>query len=328
MSLRFGRGAGTQLEGAQLDGEAIDLGARATATLVDSASDLPSDQALAWVGLFVVVASSALLGPAAALFRRIVPDRNVGFVRWAFGDLLFVAAAFVLGSFLGAGWVAGLAEHTDAAGLEFVRLSEGGAALPKILVSIGVQVVVMACCSGLGYVLATRREPSAVRSLGLEPKGSLRAVGLGALGFLIFAPAVLASGWLWSYVVSLAGESAAPQAAALQGSMLEGTSLWVFLALVVLVVPLCEEFLFRGYLQPVLVQNFGDRGGVLIGALVFAMLHETTAQLSVFILALVLGTVMLRSRRLASAWCAHALNNGVAMFLVLHPSTRDMVLGG
>lgn len=308
--------------------QGLDVTLESQAEVAKAASDMPSEASLAWLGLFVMIASLALVGPAAALFRRIVPDRNVGFVRWAFGDLLVVVLTFLIGSSVGAQWVAGLAGSQGPGGLELVQWSEGGTALPKILVSLGVTAAVMALSSGVAYVLAKRREPSAVRSLGLEVSGSARGAGLGAVGFLIFAPAVLASGWLWSYVVSMAGETAAPQVAAVQGSMLEGTSLWVFLALVVLVIPLGEEFLFRSYLQPVLVQNFGDRGGVLIGALVFAMLHETTAQLSVFILAVVLGTVMLRSRRLASAWCAHALNNAVAIFLVLHPSTRDLVLGG
>jgi membrane protease YdiL (CAAX protease family) len=37
--------------------------------------------------------------------------------------------------------------------------------------------------------------------------------------------------------------------------------------------PLCEELLFRGFLQPLLVRSFGAAAGILIAALAFGLLH-------------------------------------------------------
>ena len=37
--------------------------------------------------------------------------------------------------------------------------------------------------------------------------------------------------------------------------------------------PLCEEIVFRGFLQPLLVRSFGAASGVLLAALAFGLMH-------------------------------------------------------
>jgi hypothetical protein len=85
---------------------------------------------------------------------------------------------------------------------------------------------------------------------------------------------------------------------------------WV---LAVAVLPFLEELCFRGFLQPLLVQNLSDRGGVAATAALFALIHEVHAFLPVFVLSLVMGGIMLRTRRLTAAWCVHALNNALTL---------------
>ena len=86
--------------------------------------------------------------------------------------------------------------------------------------------------------------------------------------------------------------------------------------LVILVLPFFEELIFRGFLQPLFVQNLGDRGGVFLASLVFAVLHGDSAFLPIFCLALLLGSLKLRTQSLASCFAVHALHNAV-VFLTL-----------
>ena len=50
-------------------------------------------------------------------------------------------------------------------------------------------------------------------------------------------------------------------------------SLVIVMAFVVLLGPLFEELLFRGFLLPLLARTFGPAGGVVLSALPFALLH-------------------------------------------------------
>ena len=81
--------------------------------------------------------------------------------------------------------------------------------------------------------------------------------------------------------------------------------------------PLLEEVLFRGFLQPLLVQNFRDKGGIVLTSALFAVMHGTSAFLPIFGLSLILGAVMLRTQRLTAVWAIHALHNGLQVALLL-----------
>jgi uncharacterized protein len=83
-----------------------------------------------------------------------------------------------------------------------------------------------------------------------------------------------------------------------------------------LVLPLFEELLFRGFLQPLLVQNLHDRAGLVLTALCFALLHGVEAGVPIFGFALILGGLMLRTQRLAACWSVHALHNALVFAIV------------
>jgi membrane protease YdiL (CAAX protease family) len=90
-------------------------------------------------------------------------------------------------------------------------------------------------------------------------------------------------------------------------------------ALVIFVLPFFEELVFRGFLQPLFVQNLGDRGGVFLTSLVFAIPHGDSAFLPIFGLALLLGSLKLRTQRLSAPYAVHALHNAVAFVLLGYP---------
>jgi uncharacterized protein len=71
-----------------------------------------------------------------------------------------------------------------------------------------------------------------------------------------------------------------------------------------------EESLFRGYLQPTLVEKLGPMFGVVVGALVFAVYHLSFAPLPLagkVLLGLVFGLLSYRTRSLYPGAIAHAM---------------------
>jgi membrane protease YdiL (CAAX protease family) len=155
-----------------------------------------------------------------------------------------------------------------------------------------------------------------VRCLGLWPGRNGRAVLAGALAYALLLPAIIGTTAWWPWVFARLGGQYELQAIVLELAALRGAALAAAVVLAVLVVPLLEELLFRSFLQPLLVQNLGDRGGVAATSVVFAALHGPSAFLPLFALSLVLGFVMLRTQRLAAAWAVHALHNGLQLALL------------
>lgn len=98
----------------------------------------------------------------------------------------------------------------------------------------------------------------------------------------------------------------------------------VFALVAVVLVPLAEEYLFRGFVYARIRSLAGPRLAVFLSAAVFAGAHAGAAAHGVwvlvaqtFVLGLVLGWLRLRSDRLFPSMVAHIANNAVAILLVL-----------
>lgn len=114
--------------------------------------------------------------------------------------------------------------------------------------------------------------------------------GLGLYPFTAVSAAVLTS--LLGYQGNLAAADAIPT-----------TPLMAVLAIVALAVmaPLCEEFLFRGVIQPV-YEKRGPHWTVLFVGFLFIIFHLSLLQgLSIILLALMLGFVNFRTRSLPAS---------------------------
>jgi membrane protease YdiL (CAAX protease family) len=110
---------------------------------------------------------------------------------------------------------------------------------------------------------------------------------------------------------------------------------FAMLILVLAIVPgICEEILFRGFMQSGLVRALGGaRRGVVAGALLFAAFHLDPWRFAgVFVLGLFLGYAVVRSGSIWPAVAGHALNNalsiGVAAFSDADTAPRAGVPGG
>jgi CAAX protease family protein len=164
---------------------------------------------------------------------------------------------------------------------------------------------------------AHRLDPDGARSLGFRAGGSGRAALAGLCAYALCTPVLLGTTLLWPWVVEALGEPFEPQVLLTHFADVGPVALPLAFLLTAVVQPLLEEILFRGFLQPLLVQNLNDWAGIALTSVLFALLHGTSAFLPIFSLSLVLGGLMLRTRRIAAPWLVHGLHNGIVLALTL-----------
>lgn len=109
-----------------------------------------------------------------------------------------------------------------------------------------------------------------------------------------------------------------------EGFMLENLpqSTWeIILAglTVIVVAPLVEEIIFRGLLQNLTARIWGAVPGMVIAAIVFALVHNEAWFLFGLIgVGLVLGFVFQATGSVTAAWVAHAVHNAVSLGLMVN----------
>ncbi|MCP3915560.1 MAG: CPBP family intramembrane metalloprotease [bacterium] len=173
---------------------------------------------------------------------------------------------------------------------------------------------------------ARRCDPGGLRRLGLHGSGSVRAAWAGFVAYLFSVPGLYGLGIMWPWLMQRMGATWTPQEIAEGIGELAGAELTWIVALAVVVIPFCEELLFRGFLQPVFVARVGPGAGVVLASVVFGALHGASQFLPIFGLALVLGGVMLHTQRLAAVWFLHALHNGTQLVLYTQLSESTSLL--
>ena len=99
--------------------------------------------------------------------------------------------------------------------------------------------------------------------------------------------------------------------------------------LIVFIVPIAEELLFRGFLQTWLKQKVGWGKAILITSIIFSLFHFSTQQgahnlsllSSLFILSCFLGFLYERQQSLFASIALHMVFNGVSILLLLKGSS-------
>ena len=260
----------------------------------------PSDE-LPWVGLLLAAAGIALLPVASYLIRTLVPERRVFFARWGFSHVILVVLAGLFMSLL------------MRFGVDLLGWNEPGQSNPLGVMAMSSVILAFASLVAMGY--AKRCEVVGWRALGFPRGRDPRSLMVAVVAFLFILPVVFGVNLLWPTVLRFMGGAPAPQEIMLAIQSLEGSALVVGVVLAIIIQPFLEEVLFRGFLQPLLVQNLSDRGGVIATSVLFAFMHGSSAFLPVFVLSLAIGGVMLRTQRLSAAWLVHALHNAVIFFV-------------
>lgn len=86
---------------------------------------------------------------------------------------------------------------------------------------------------------------------------------------------------------------------------------------VVIMAPIIEEMIFRGVIMHGLMRNYSKFTAVFVSALMFALFHLNPWQFpATFILGIVLGILMLRTRNIYLCILGHAINNGLVLISI------------
>lgn len=291
----------------------------------------PDFAELARLGVVCVAVAFALAPIATLLARRIYPGRNIFFARWGFSRVVLVVLVALLSSIfasaLCAHWIPAPAEGaTEGAPGALSTLVLGGQAVPTVMLAFFASLA-MWLATGTAIVLLVKQvSPEGLGALGLRSDRLPAALLVALVGYVLLSPGIYGLGMIWRWVLEALGRSDGPQAVALELGLLD--SIWFPLGAVfaILVIPFFEELAFRGFLQPLFVQNFGDKGGVVLTSAGFALLHGEVAFLPIFGLSLVLGSVMLRTQRLAAPILVHSLNNALMVLVLRHADTQELMM--
>ena len=199
-----------------------------------------------------------------------------------------------------------------------------GGSVARALAVGAILVAVYAVQLGVVWVVAHRHGIGLADSVGIRRVPRLRAWVGSAIGLavvvrvlaLVYSEVVISSG------LKLQGQSTDPLRYFAPGSM--GSLMLVIL--VVLVAPLVEEIVFRGIVLASLRERWGDRAAILVSSLVFAALHlNLFSFLPIFAVALVLGSLFVRSRSLWVNIACHSAFNGIGVVFLLALRSRGLV---
>ena len=108
--------------------------------------------------------------------------------------------------------------------------------------------------------------------------------------------------------------------------IIDSTLIGLLLAItVVILAPLGEEILFRGFLQKLLEESWQDiTRAVLITSLFFAFIHMNPVWvIQIYFLGVVLGYLAWRTGSILTSLILHSLNNGTALILTNYSDTIE-----
>ena len=83
---------------------------------------------------------------------------------------------------------------------------------------------------------------------------------------------------------------------------------------IVVIAPITEELIFRGVIMHGLMRNYSKFTAIFVSALMFALFHLNPWQFpATFMLGLLLGILMVRTRNIYLCIVGHAINNGLVL---------------
>ena len=264
--------------------------------MVDGVEGNFGSGAVALVGALLLFSGVGLVPVGRLLSERLFPRARVHFVRWGFTHVLAVTVFFLLAS---------------AFALHLI----GDEGVAHVLMA---GAAAFALTAAFILCVAKRTEPTPWSSLGLTDASHGRSIALGVCLYVVFLPAIFGAGLVSPWLVERAGGVAEGQEVLLEIGGLKGDALGLALLIAVCLQPFLEELLFRCFLQPLLVQNFRETGGIVLTSFLFAFIHPGWVTfLPIFCLSLVLGVLYLRTRSFAAVAVVHGLHNGLVLALFL-----------
>lgn len=101
----------------------------------------------------------------------------------------------------------------------------------------------------------------------------------------------------------------------------EKISLPLFFVVAVLLAPLVEELMFRGYMQEYFRKRFKTEWTIVISALIFTMYHPFPMFPQIFVMGIFLSTLREVTSSLVPGMVVHAVNNILTFFMVFMASS-------
>jgi membrane protease YdiL (CAAX protease family) len=198
--------------------------------------------------------------------------------------------------------------------LALARSLQGGLSLGMFLISILVQTVVMLALTAAAGKWLNRSVP--------EPAPTMTSLRAGMQGLFYMITGVPRLGFLLivaTYFLAPDGVFGDPMVLRLSEAHFGIFGGVLLVAGIAIVGPLAEEFLFRGYLLPPLVRQWGEIPALASSSLLFALLHlrDGTFTPIIFLYGWVFGWVRLRSGSIAASTALHMTVNGFAIAVIL-----------
>ncbi|OUU86005.1 MAG: hypothetical protein CBC36_09775 [Verrucomicrobiaceae bacterium TMED76] len=189
--------------------------------------------------------------------------------------------------------------------------------LNETLLSVGIFLIVGAVIFSLASV-SRGRQPRQV--FGLRKRSPSYVIKMGALGMI----AVYGSVFIGSVISNILLSTGEPKKEDLQEivqTLLTNDELSLKIAIIisaVVVAPLVEEIIFRGYIYPVLKRFTHPAFSCVMTSLLFAVIHTNVESLiSLFFLAIVLTMFYEKTKSIWVPILMHSIFNGVNTFFIL-----------
>ena len=155
------------------------------------------------------------------------------------------------------------------------------------------------------------------RKLGISFERPGRNILVGLAGEFMVYPLFLLSGIVVYYIARFLEKTPTPQEPIrifMEFKEQGGIFFYFYIVFVILIGPVCEELIFRGFMQNALRRYAGGRGAIIASSLIFAVLHlNVYSMLPIFCLGLFLGYVFERTRNLLAPISLHCLHNLLAI---------------
>jgi len=217
-------------------------------------------------------------------------------------------------------------------GLEHVGVSFDSINPAVLNTTFAVLVYALAIAVAIGVPYVVRRSTTSLRELGLHRLPQWRELLMAPAGFLIYS---LASGALVTLLSLIPGFiNGAVQDTGFNNLNTQGEVLLAFFTLVVLA-PIAEETLFRGYLFSKLKKVVPVWGAILITSVLFGLVHiafsatpDWSLAADTFTLSLMLCTLRQLSGSLWPSILLHMIKNGIAFYILFILPIISHTIGG
>ncbi|MCF6159202.1 MAG: CPBP family intramembrane metalloprotease [wastewater metagenome] len=232
--------------------------------------------------------------------------------RWNIRDAIKVFFAYIILMFIGMPVL-----------VQFIRIIFGRNILniidnTSVILFLSFFINVLVCTYVFYIVKVVHRQ--SIAALGLSTINLPSNIKWGIKQYLFTLPFIIIAGIIVNLISSYFDIT--PEMQDVVQWVLEEKSFFILASLLffgVILAPVMEEILFRGFLLPALKNTFGSRYAIVISAFLFAGIHmDMFAILQIFILGLLLGYVYEKTQTLAAPIIIHVLHNSLTLMFLLY----------